>query len=345
MPTAVENRDRWSQHKWAQQGDEWSPGRSPEGTELLWYRTIFPRIRRFVPSGTILEIGPGFGRWTQFLRQLCNRLIVVDLVDRCIESCRERFAEDRHIEYIVNDGASLAMIPDGSVDFIFSFDSLVHAEADAVGAYLAQAARKLTPNGAGFIHHSNLAAFVNPRTGAVRRFVTKRNWRAESMSAEVFRQQCDAAGLTCRSQSYQLDRPRATGRSPSPGWALHPAHRLSVRFQRLAGSHLATAGHRESRVRRGVAPGSLDGCGVWRSRPSSDGVPCLLGDADEGREGGAFVRKLATARKVLHDNGPVGVGALAWNKAAAAGEFTMSAVKARLMGEANRWFSRRLLIR
>jgi hypothetical protein len=32
-----------------------------------------------MPTRCILEIGPGFGHWTHFLKDLCNRLIVVDL--------------------------------------------------------------------------------------------------------------------------------------------------------------------------------------------------------------------------------------------------------------------------
>ena len=32
------------------------------------------------------------------------------------------------------------MIPDASIDFVFSFDSLVHAEADVIQAYLGDAA-------------------------------------------------------------------------------------------------------------------------------------------------------------------------------------------------------------
>ena len=29
-----------------------------------WFGLIFPRIHAFLPTGTILEIAPGFGRWT-----------------------------------------------------------------------------------------------------------------------------------------------------------------------------------------------------------------------------------------------------------------------------------------
>ena len=197
---------------------------------MLWYRTIFPRIQRYVPTGTVLEIGPGFGRWTQYLRHLSSKLILVDLSERCIDACRERFAADTHIEYIVNDGASLDMVPDRSVDFIFSFDSLVHAEADAVGAYIEQAARKLKPGGGGFVHHSNLRAFVHPRTGEIRTFVTKRNWRAESMSADVFRDACEKAGLACCSQELinWIGRGRYADRHRLPGHCIPLTDCLSV---------------------------------------------------------------------------------------------------------------------
>ena len=37
------------------------------------------------------------------------------------------------------------MIQDKSIDFVFSFDSLVHAEAEVIEAYLNQLAMKLQP--------------------------------------------------------------------------------------------------------------------------------------------------------------------------------------------------------
>ena len=86
-------------------------------------------------------------------------MIVVDMSDKCIDACKRRFRGLDHVRYHVNDGRSLDAIEDGSIDFVFSFDSLVHAEADVVEAYLAQLERKLRPGGVGFIHHSNLGEF------------------------------------------------------------------------------------------------------------------------------------------------------------------------------------------
>ena len=84
---------------------------------------LYPRIHRFIPAPTILEIAPGFGRWTQFLKRHCQSLIAVDISKKCIEFCKARFPSGPHITFQVNDGTSLPAIPDDSVDFVFSFDS------------------------------------------------------------------------------------------------------------------------------------------------------------------------------------------------------------------------------
>jgi len=342
MPTISENRDRWQNHKWGQSGDEWSPGRSAEGTAVLWHRTVLPRVRRFLPTGTIVEIGPGFGRWTQYLRRLCIRLIVVDLSERCIDSCRQRFAGDRHIEYIVNDGTSLEQIPDGSVDFIFSFDSLVHAEADAVGAYLAQAARKLKRGGAGFIHHSNLQDFIDPRTERVRWFVTQRNWRAPSMSADIFRSQCAAAGLACDSQELinWLGRGRHSDRHRLSGRCIPLTDCLSV-FSTCDGppprtkrktNHMFVEEWRQAVWMADLYFTDHRAAEVPQSQTESDRRPVL-------------VRKLSTARAVQRREGWRGIAALTREYLAGAGEFVASASRARVTGVANRWFLRRCLLR
>jgi ubiquinone/menaquinone biosynthesis C-methylase UbiE len=155
MPTLDDNKDVWDRtYDWAQAGDEWS---STWGdTETQWYNTILPRIYSMIPARTVLEIAPGFGRWTQFLSAQCERLILVDLSEKCIQACKVRFSAYSHISYYVNDGKSLDFIPDESIDFAFSFDSLVHAEDDVIAAYLNQLFRKLSVQGVGVIHYSNL---------------------------------------------------------------------------------------------------------------------------------------------------------------------------------------------
>jgi hypothetical protein len=202
MPTLKENLQIWQeQYDWSQRGDEWSQVWGGEDTQ--WFGVILPRIQAFLTDGdgaprdiTILEIAPGFGRWTKYLKGLCRRLIVVDLAPKCIEACRVRFAADTHIEYLVNDGRSLAAVPDRAIDFVFSMDSLVHAEEDAIDAYLTQLGDKLTRNGVGFIHHSNLGEFV-AQIGAI-----PDHNRARTMTGRKFKEKAESKGLRCLSQEY-----------------------------------------------------------------------------------------------------------------------------------------------
>lgn len=191
MPSVKENLRVWNKkYDWSRGGDEWSSLWG--GVEAQWAWVLYPRLRSFVPTNRILEIAPGYGRWTQYLKDLCTSLVVVDVSDRCIAACRRRFAEERHIRYHVNDGSSLAAVEDESIDFAFSFDSLVHVEQDVIDAYVRQLAMKLKPDAAAFIHHSNLGAIENE--------VEHTHWRARSVSARSVRESAQLAGLVCVGQ-------------------------------------------------------------------------------------------------------------------------------------------------
>ncbi len=213
MPTLDENMDMWDRrYDWPQAAIEWSAAWGD--TETQWYRTLLPRIYSFIPARTILEIAPGFGRWTEFLAGCCERLILVDLSPKCIRACRDRFGAHSHISYYVNDGTSLDFIPDGSVDVVFSFDSLVHAEEDVIVAYLSQLARKLSPEGVGIVHHSNLGehagylGFVGKIPYRLKKLLSQWGvletfeiqWRARSMSASRFEHAATRSGLQCVGQ-------------------------------------------------------------------------------------------------------------------------------------------------
>ncbi len=199
-------------YDWTQEENRWSAAWGSPAAE--WFGTLLPRIQGFIPVDTILEIAPGYGRWTNYLKDHCENLIVVDLAEMCIDACKQRFATSSHITYHVNDGRSLEMIPDESIDFVFSFDGLVDAEADVLEGYIRQLATKLKPNGLGFIHHSNLGMYsellaltreVPPESRKV--LLDKGELidpgpvvHAESMSARLFEDYCDKAGMQCISQ-------------------------------------------------------------------------------------------------------------------------------------------------
>lgn len=190
MPSLEWNTETWTTgYDWKNRGDEWSMAWGSSDAE--WNFTLLPRIQRHLPACTILEIAPGFGRWTNFLLDYCEHLIGVDLSQTCADACRERFASEPKATFHVNDGYTLGMVEDESVDFAFSFDSLVHAEWDVVSSYLVELARVLKPEGTAFIHHSNLAALANQHNLSA---------RAVSVSGDKVLAECARIGLFVPSQ-------------------------------------------------------------------------------------------------------------------------------------------------
>lgn len=203
MPTIEENLSYWKTYDWSQEGREWTQGFG--GADLLWSGVVYPRVRHLFPAQHILELAPGYGLWTEFLRPHCERMTLVDLTPNCIEHCKKRYGQDGYgksgfgakkaMTYHINDGRSLDMVEPGSVDFCFSLHSLVHAEAPVMEAYVHGLARVLAPGGVAFIHHSNL----EPHMGEFAHLQTpapEEHWRGRDMSGEKMRGYIADAGMT-----------------------------------------------------------------------------------------------------------------------------------------------------
>lgn len=189
MPSINENRIWNDNNSWQDGGNEWS--RLWGGTDNLWNFVIYPKIKKYLPAENILEIAPGRGRMTNFLRKCCQKLFIVDLNENCINYCKKIFLFDRKIKYFVNDGLHLNDIKDTTINFVFSWDSFVHMEKDVVESYLQEISRVLKENGVGFIHHSNLAQYPNAEI---------KNWRANSVDYIIFKQLAEKYGLKIISQ-------------------------------------------------------------------------------------------------------------------------------------------------
>jgi hypothetical protein len=121
-----------------------------------------------------------------------------------MDACRERFSEDPKVTYHLNQSDSLASIEDGSIDFIFSFDSLVHVRPQSIEAYLSQFAAKMKPEALGFIHYSTLGQFASSLAGRSRALMRKPpasdHQRDPGMTADLFLGLCEQSGLKCISQ-------------------------------------------------------------------------------------------------------------------------------------------------
>ncbi len=204
MGTIADNKVYYDNYDWLHTGEQWASRWG--GTDVQWYGTILPRVHLFLPAATILEIGVGHGRLAQFLEPHCDRLFVVDMTAACVEGCRKRFAGNPKVACVQNDGLSLGWVEDGTADFIFSFFSLVHADDKTMRSYMFEMARKLSPNGTAFIHHSNAAACMDVEAAD---HAALNDYRDTSVSADVVADIAEEAGLACRSQElfgWETDR-------------------------------------------------------------------------------------------------------------------------------------------
>lgn len=158
MPDIEWNKATWDgAYDWKQLGHEWSGPWG--GSEAMFFATLMPRLAGVLPAQAVLEIAPGHGRCTDILLRFCRRYRGVDLSAQCVAFCRTRFHGRPDTEFLVNDGRSLAGVADQRFDLVFSFDSLVHADLDAIGEYIPAIITLLKPGGVAFLHHSNLAAY------------------------------------------------------------------------------------------------------------------------------------------------------------------------------------------
>jgi ubiquinone/menaquinone biosynthesis C-methylase UbiE len=147
--TLAANLKKWTGYDWSKSGEEWTV--SPAWKDSVIREILEPNI----PVGSsVLEIGPGGGRWTEHLLPRANSLVVVDLTPECIRLCQERFGSGSKIKYFVNDGRDLSFIPDMSLDRIWSFDVFVHIQRDDIEKYVSQFPRILSHGGVAVIHHA-----------------------------------------------------------------------------------------------------------------------------------------------------------------------------------------------
>lgn len=186
----IEEQKHWNDpDAWINEGHEWS---GPFGTtEKLWNDHIFDSVKQF-RGKNILEIAPGFGRITQFLSILADKLIVVDLNPLCIEKTKEKLG-DHIYEYFVNDGKSLSDIKDSSQDLVFSYDSFVHMHANVIEEYIKEISRVLVLGGYGFIHHS---WFTGGEDMSFKNIAGRSN-----MSPDLFKEMVELNGMKIISQS------------------------------------------------------------------------------------------------------------------------------------------------
>lgn len=92
---------------------------------------IYGEIKDAV-GDVVLEIGCGFGNFTEYLQNV-KRLVCVDLLHSCIDKVKSRMGEPEHITYLQGDfmqAATLAKLQPISFDTVVCLNVLEHIECD-----------------------------------------------------------------------------------------------------------------------------------------------------------------------------------------------------------------------
>lgn len=190
MPNKDWNLSYWNdQYGWPEHGEEWS--RQWGSSRTQWWASILPRIASCVPAQTIVEIAPGQGRWSRYLLDLCDVYYGFDISPNTTKFCNDYLStvgSAKKRTFATNSGSDFPGVAAASVDFVFSFDSLVHVEIDVLNGYLAEIARVLRPGGRAFLHHSNIGMYGITGDANV-------HCRGESVSAETVRKAASTHGL------------------------------------------------------------------------------------------------------------------------------------------------------
>ena len=120
---------------------------SPEWAAYI-QNDILPSLVQHADLGDdLLEIGPGPGAATEWLRHRVKRLTVLEIDEGAAGKLAERYAGS-NVEVVIGDATKLSY-PDGSFDSVGCFTMLHHVPTAALqNKILAEALRVLRPGGA-----------------------------------------------------------------------------------------------------------------------------------------------------------------------------------------------------
>lgn len=207
--TIVDNLAQWDMRDpWSKDGDEWDGQARACGIAYDdWKARITARYQPLLArGGTIVEIGPGHGRWSQWLVEQAGLLVLCDISPNCLDACRARLAGRGHIRTHVSQGADLPADLTGKVDAVWSYDCLVHVGPRECERYLIEIARVLRPGGVAVVHHADRRGeWFHRVAAAVRWFRGKREsttdcgWRSR-VSRRDIRRWARRAGLVVERQ-------------------------------------------------------------------------------------------------------------------------------------------------
>lgn len=124
--------------------------------QIFWGKeSKFRELFAFLDLDCVVELACGRGRHVPQYIESANEVILIDILDKNIEFCKERFRNISKIQYYVNNGHDLEKLASNSCSAFFTYDAMVHFEMLDIFEYLKETRRVLKPGGRALFHHSN----------------------------------------------------------------------------------------------------------------------------------------------------------------------------------------------
>lgn len=160
-----------------------------EGLAVFWdASSVFAQMFSQLDPTDIVELACGRGRHVACYIDKAKHVTLVDILDKNIDYCKQRFKGNEKVTYYKNNGYDLKELESRAYTSLFTYDAMVHFEMMDVFNYLKETQRILKDGGRALFHHSNNTEDyrITFSTGA-----SGRNY----MSSQLFAYLANRAGL------------------------------------------------------------------------------------------------------------------------------------------------------
>jgi ubiquinone/menaquinone biosynthesis C-methylase UbiE len=147
--------DRSYGNRYAHLGDEWNDDGTAERKRDELYFAMY--AERWLRSDmTVLEVGPGGGKWTVRIAPHVKKVICLDVASEMLGRTRQRCESlgIRNVEYVDANGLDFTPVADQSIDLFFSYDVFVHIALEDTFPYATEIARVLKPGAVSVCHYA-----------------------------------------------------------------------------------------------------------------------------------------------------------------------------------------------
>lgn len=135
---------------------------SEEMLSRFWGKdSEFKKLFDCLDLTNVIELACGRGRHVKQYLNRATDITLVDILQKNIDYCKNRFGKNNKINYYKNNGYNLSELPSNSYTALFCYDAMVHFELLDINSYLVDIQRVIKKGGKILLHHSNYDAFYD----------------------------------------------------------------------------------------------------------------------------------------------------------------------------------------